>query len=212
MDTGRTWPLLLQHRTISFKLLAKSVNCLFARSPPCTKVCTKTSLSLYYTLCFCIKQYDFHLFIYSQPPVVCHFTNWWHLSHFPWTTAFTRTFATSILWCYNFNGMTFRAPPCKWRIFHRPLDLTPLFCDNVVKAWCILHNFIHWNNGFQLEETLYDSNVESMQATGTRGNIKGKHVRDYFAKYFTSPHGAVPWQYDAVSFGIWHSLKGIDLF
>jgi hypothetical protein len=31
--------------------------------------------------------------------------NWWHLSHFPWTTAFTRTFATSILWCYNFNGM-----------------------------------------------------------------------------------------------------------
>ena len=34
-----------------------------------------------------------------------HFTNWWHLSQFPWTTAFTRTFATSILRCYNFNGM-----------------------------------------------------------------------------------------------------------
>ena len=34
-----------------------------------------------------------------------HFTNWWPLSHFPWTTAFTRTFATSILWRYNFNGM-----------------------------------------------------------------------------------------------------------
>jgi hypothetical protein len=29
----------------------------------------------------------------------------WHLSHFPWTTAFIRTFATSILWSYNFNGM-----------------------------------------------------------------------------------------------------------
>ena len=25
--------------------------------------------------------------------------------NFPWTTAFTRTFETSILWCYNFNGM-----------------------------------------------------------------------------------------------------------
>ena len=57
------------------------------------------------TLCFCVKQYNFHLLIYSQPSVVRHFTNWWHLSHFPWTTAFTRTFATSILWCYNFNGM-----------------------------------------------------------------------------------------------------------
>jgi hypothetical protein len=72
-NTGGTWPLISQHRTISFKLLA---NCLFARSPPCTKVCTKTSLSLYYTLCFCVKQYSFHLLIYSQPPVVRHFTNW----------------------------------------------------------------------------------------------------------------------------------------
>ena len=105
MDTGGMRPLLLQHRTISFKLLAKSVNCLFARSPPCTKVCMKTSLSSYYALCFFIIQYNFHLLIYSQPSVIYHFTNWWHLLHFPWTTAFTRTFATSILWCYNFNGM-----------------------------------------------------------------------------------------------------------
>ena len=75
------------------------------KEPPCTKVCTKTSLSRYYTLCFCIKQYNFHLFIYSQPPVVSHFTNWWHLSHFPWTTPFTCTFTTSVLLCYNFNGM-----------------------------------------------------------------------------------------------------------
>ena len=72
---------------------------------PCTKVCTKTSLSRYYTLCFCIKQYNFHLLIYSQSPVVRHFTNCWYLSHFPWTTAFTRTSVTSILRCYNFNGM-----------------------------------------------------------------------------------------------------------
>ena len=78
---------------------------LFAKSPPCTKACTKTSLSRYYTLCFWIKQYNFHLLIYSQRPVVRHLTNRWHLSHFQWTTAFTRTLATSILWCYNFNGM-----------------------------------------------------------------------------------------------------------
>ena len=72
-----------------------------------TTSCKRTlvSLSRYYILCFCMKQYSFHLLFYSQPPVVRHFTNWWHLSHFPWTTAFTHTFATSILWCYNFNGM-----------------------------------------------------------------------------------------------------------
>jgi hypothetical protein len=64
-ETGGARPLLFQHRTIRFKLLEKCVNCLFARTPPRTKVCTKTSLSLYYTLCFCVKQYNFH-----------HFTNW----------------------------------------------------------------------------------------------------------------------------------------
>ena len=73
--------------------------------PFCLATSWKTSLSRYYTLCFCIKQYNFHLLIYSQPPVVRHFTSWWHLSHFPWTTALTGTFATSILWRYNFNGM-----------------------------------------------------------------------------------------------------------
>ena len=86
----------------------------------------------------------------------------------------------------------------KRRIFLRPLDVTPQFCDSIVKACCILHNFVRRNDGFQLEDTLYESNFESIQATGTRRNFKGKHVRDYFAKYFTSPHGAVPWQYDKV--------------
>jgi hypothetical protein len=38
---------------------------------------------------------------------------------------------------------------------------------------------------FQLEDTLYESVFESIQATVTRGNIKGKSVRDYFAKYFS---------------------------
>ena len=98
------WYRINPHRLENFSQW-KSVNCLFARSPPCTKVRKKTSLSRYYTLCFCLKQYNFHLLIYSQAPGVRHFINWWHLSHFLWTTAFTRTFAIPILWCYNFNGM-----------------------------------------------------------------------------------------------------------
>ena len=86
----------------------------------------------------------------------------------------------------------------KWSIFHRPLDVMPEFCDSIVKACRILHDFVRRNDGFHLEGTLNESNFEIIQATGTRGNVKGKHVRDYFAKYFTSPHGAVPWQYDKV--------------
>lgn len=30
----------------------------------------------------------------------------------------------------------------KWRIFHRPLDVTPQFCDSIVKVCCILQNFV----------------------------------------------------------------------
>jgi hypothetical protein len=59
-----------------------------------------------------------------------------------------------------------------WRNFHRPLDVTPQFCDIRVKGCCVLHNFVRRNDGFQLEDTLYESNFESIQATGTRGNIK----------------------------------------
>ena len=62
------------------------------------------SESLLHSL-FLHKRIQLLPFDLSQPSVFCHFTNWWHLSHFPWTTAFTRTFATSILWCYSFNGM-----------------------------------------------------------------------------------------------------------
>ena len=69
----------------------------------------------------------------------------------------------------------------KWRNFHRLLDVTPQFCDSIVQACCILQNFIHLNNGFQLEDTLYESNSESILATGTRGNTKGKQVIDSFA-------------------------------
>jgi hypothetical protein len=39
---------------------------------------------------------------------------------------------------------------------------------------------------------------KSIKAVGTRGNITGMAVKEYFAKYFTSPLGSVPWQYEKV--------------
>jgi len=36
----------------------------------------------------------------------------------------------------------------RWRIFHRPLDVTPQFCDNMVNACCILHNSFRETMGF----------------------------------------------------------------
>jgi hypothetical protein len=81
------------------------------------------------------------------------------------------------------------------RIFHRPLDVTPQFYDNMVKDCCILQNFLRRNDGFQLEDTLYESNFESIEATGARVYTRDKRVRDDFPEYFKSSQGSVLRQY-----------------
>jgi hypothetical protein len=83
----------------------------------------------------------------------------------------------------------------KWRIFHRPIDVKPEFCDCIIKACCVLHNYVRKNDGIQFDDTVYECPLESVQPVGTRGSVRGITVRDYFAKYFTSPQGSVPWQY-----------------
>lgn len=86
----------------------------------------------------------------------------------------------------------------RWRIFHRPLDVKLEFCDAIIKACCILHNFLNREEGIHFEYTLYECCMENIDRVGVRGNMRGKEVRDYFASYFTSPQGAVPWQYDRI--------------
>ena len=84
----------------------------------------------------------------------------------------------------------------KWRNFHRAIDVRPDFCDVIVKTCCILHNFVRQRDGFQFQDTLYECPLDSSMAVGTRGNVTGTAVREYFAKYFTSPLGSVLWQYE----------------
>ena len=43
----------------------------------------------------------------------------------------------------------------KWRIFQRPLDVEYDFAVDIVKAYCILHNFVRERNGYTFEDTLY---------------------------------------------------------
>jgi len=77
----------------------------------------------------------------------------------------------------------------KWRIFHRPINVKPDFCDNIIKACCVLHNYVGKNGGIQFGDTLYECPLESVEPVGTRGSIV---VREYFAKYFTALQGSVP--------------------
>lgn len=81
----------------------------------------------------------------------------------------------------------------KWRIFHRPLDVSIDKVDMIIQATCILHNFVREQDGYNFDDTL-SCNLESIPALGTRGTTSGKTTRDHFANYFCSTEGAVEWQ------------------
>ena len=84
------------------------------------------------------------------------------------------------------------------KFFHLAIEVRPDFCDVIVKTYCILHKFLRQRDGFQFQDTLYECPLDSIKAVGTRGNVTGTAVREYFTKYFTSPQASVPWQYEKV--------------
>lgn len=42
----------------------------------------------------------------------------------------------------------------KWQIFHRAMNVDVSFAEDIIKACCILHNFVRSREGYKFEETL----------------------------------------------------------
>ncbi|XP_063865375.1 uncharacterized protein LOC135103260 [Scylla paramamosain] len=42
----------------------------------------------------------------------------------------------------------------KWRIFHRPLNVSLSLAEDIIKACCVLHNFVRDRDGVRIEDTL----------------------------------------------------------
>lgn len=93
---------------------------------------------------------------------------------------------------------TFGILASKWRIFCRPIDVGVNFCDSIIKACCVLHNYVRTKDGIRFVDTLYECPLDSHSHSAARGSISGVNIRNYFTSYFTSPQGAVSWQYDKV--------------
>lgn len=55
-----------------------------------------------------------------------------------------------------------------WRILTRAIDLQPDRTIAVVKACCVLHNFVRIKDGFQFDLILYDSLMDGLQPTGIK--------------------------------------------
>ncbi|XP_008182845.1 uncharacterized protein LOC103309362 [Acyrthosiphon pisum] len=77
----------------------------------------------------------------------------------------------------------------------RPMNTSLPNTITIVKACCVLHNYIRERDGYRVEDTL---TVEGFQELNLNmnGNItrSGDMIRDKFANYFVSPSGSVPWQ------------------
>lgn len=80
----------------------------------------------------------------------------------------------------------------KWRIFHTPILVEPEFTDDIVKACCILHNFVRQRDGINFEDTEVHP-FEDITNFGSSSRGKGNDVRNEFADYFMGT-GAVPFQ------------------
>lgn len=83
----------------------------------------------------------------------------------------------------------------KWRIFHRPLNVETSLAVDIVKACCVLHNFIRVRDGFDYEDTTTVVGFEDLRI-GLRnrgGGMSNASMRDNFAQYFVGV-GSVPWQ------------------
>ena len=80
----------------------------------------------------------------------------------------------------------------KWWVFHSPILVHPNFVDDIIKACCILHNFVRKRDGVNFEDAETHPFVE-VQNCGPAVHGRGNDIRDFFANYFMGP-GAVPFQ------------------
>lgn len=100
----------------------------------------------------------------------------------------------------RFIECTFGILANKWRIFHRPLNVKRSFAIDIIKACCILHNYVRTKDGYKFEDTLtvgtpgiHNVPIGNIE----RGNRPSTKYRDLFAEYFQN-EGKVDWQNNCI--------------
>lgn len=86
----------------------------------------------------------------------------------------------------------------KWRIFQRPLNVNINLSIKIVKACCILHNFVRERHGVDFKDILFTNNdtegiVNIPIDNNCRGSTSAAAVRNHLADYFVNEN-PLPWQ------------------
>lgn len=111
---------------------------------------------------------------------------------------------------------TFGILAARWRIYHRRIQMHSKILDYVIKATCVLHNFLQQNTtgipGMDAVSSDESENpgsgmFQELRNQGRRHNnatIEAFSVREKFKEYFLSPTGQVEWQRNVVRRGLPH--------
>lgn len=88
----------------------------------------------------------------------------------------------------------------KWRVFLKALQLDVDTVESIIKACCILHNYLRVHEAADVEEDM-PAIGRANEWYNEMPHLSALQVRDIFADYFMSPEGAVPWQLSSVPGG-----------
>jgi len=79
----------------------------------------------------------------------------------------------------------------KWRIFQRPLNVSPDFAVVIVKDCVVLHSFVCERDGYKFEDALTVAGLEDVpDGQSVRGGLTANTVRNKAADYFLTDAGA----------------------
>lgn len=82
----------------------------------------------------------------------------------------------------------------KWRILHRPIDVNLDFAIDIVKAICVLHNFVRTRDGIKQDDMIYPPPLLNMNPINSgRAIHEADNVRTKLTKYFVN-EGKLDWQ------------------
>ena len=96
----------------------------------------------------------------------------------------------------------------RFRIYDRRLGISENTCISVVKATCILHNYLTEERN-DVAAVMARLNPDGNAYLGPNAGIQpipylrgyhsskeAQHVRNIYTNYFVGPHGSIPWQQD----------------
>lgn len=87
----------------------------------------------------------------------------------------------------------------RWRVYRSPFEISVKVVDVVIKATCILHNYLSEHIS-ESNEVTTDSihnqlmDIPNRLCHSRRASKEAFEVRNDFMEYFNSPQGCLPWQ------------------